>query len=78
MDCIVREAIEIELHPNNITVRLFFVSAGHGSLSSAPSRNLLNMTPIYKTTQVYASLTALAYGYRVNDRLIALYFPHPR
>jgi hypothetical protein len=40
----VRDAIEIELHPNNINSKVF-VSASHGSLSSAPQRNLLNMTP---------------------------------
>jgi hypothetical protein len=35
MDGIVREAIEM----------LVFVSAGYGSLSSAPSKNLHDMTP---------------------------------
>jgi hypothetical protein len=36
MDCIVREAIDIELHPNNMNRDVGFVSASHGSLSSPP------------------------------------------
>jgi hypothetical protein len=44
MNHIVREAIEIELHPSNMTREMGFVSAGHRSLSSAPSRNVLNVT----------------------------------
>jgi hypothetical protein len=45
MDRIVWKAIEIELHPNNMNREVGFCSASHGSLSSAPSRILLNMTP---------------------------------
>jgi hypothetical protein len=42
---IVREAIEIELQPNNMNRDVGFFSASHRSLSSAPSRNLLIMMP---------------------------------
>jgi hypothetical protein len=38
--------IEAEHHPNRMNREVVsFVSASHGSLSSAPSRNLHNMTP---------------------------------
>jgi hypothetical protein len=40
MDRIVREAIEIELHHNNMDREVSFASGIHGSHSSAPSRNL--------------------------------------
>jgi hypothetical protein len=49
--------------PTIWTERLVFVSASHGSLSSAPSRNLLNMTPDlqgYKATKVNARSPFLA------------------
>jgi hypothetical protein len=45
------------------TEGLVFVSASHGSFSSAPSRNLLNMTPDlqgYKATKVNARSAFLA------------------
>jgi hypothetical protein len=45
MDRIVREAIEIELQPNNIKRDAGFVSERKGSLSFAPSINFQNMTP---------------------------------
>jgi hypothetical protein len=40
MDRIVREAVEIELHRNNMNREVGFVSLSHGSRSSFPSRKL--------------------------------------
>jgi hypothetical protein len=40
MDGIVKEVIEIELHRNSMSREMGFVSANHGSRSSAPSGNL--------------------------------------
>jgi hypothetical protein len=42
---IVREAIQIELHPNNMKREVGFLLASYGSLPSAPSRNIRHMTP---------------------------------
>jgi hypothetical protein len=60
---------------------LVFVSARHGSLSSAPSRNLLNMTPDprgYKFKIVGTRSPNLTLSYWVNPRSVALdLFPHP-
>jgi hypothetical protein len=63
MDHIVREVIEIELRPNNMNREVGFVSASHGNLSSASSRNPLNMTRDlqgYKATKVNARSPFLA------------------
>jgi hypothetical protein len=45
IDHIVRKAIEIELHPNNMNREVGFHPASHRNLSSAPPRNLRNMMP---------------------------------
>jgi hypothetical protein len=59
----------------------FFASAIHGSLSSAPSENLLNMTPDpqgYKAMMVNTCSLILALSYWVNGRSVALdLFPTP-
>jgi hypothetical protein len=45
MDHIIREGIEIELHPNNMKRKGGFCLSNSWKSPSAPTRNLLNMMP---------------------------------
>jgi hypothetical protein len=46
VDRIIMEAIEIELHPNNMNKTQDFVSISHGKHLSAPSRKLHKATHV--------------------------------
>jgi hypothetical protein len=77
MDSVVKEAIEIELLPNNMNREVGFVSASHGSLLFASLRNLRNMTPDLQGYAGQCTLDSLAPRPLVQCSLVSSGFPLP-
>jgi hypothetical protein len=76
MDRIIGEAIEIELHPNNMNREVGFCLSKAWKPLICSLKNLLNMTPDlqgYKVMMVNTRSPILALSYWVNARSVALH-----